>query len=59
MNLRDYGIEVGNPADLVVLDCESSFSAVAELARPIAGFKAGRQSFEAGSPRLCRPIASQ
>ena len=55
MNLDDYGIAVGKPADLLVLDCESSFSAVAELARPLAGFKAGRKSFEAARPRLCPP----
>jgi cytosine/creatinine deaminase len=55
MNFEDYGIVVGKPADLLVLDCESSFSAVAELARPLVGFKAGRKSFEAARPRLCLP----
>ncbi len=31
MNLGDYGIAVGNPADIVVLDCADRVSAVAEL----------------------------
>jgi cytosine deaminase len=56
MNLPDYGIGVGKPADLLVLDCESGFSAVAELVRPLAGFKAGHKSFEVGRARLCPPL---
>ena len=31
MNLRDYGIAPGNPADLVVLDTDSGTNAIAEL----------------------------
>jgi cytosine deaminase len=45
MNLTDYGIEVGNPADVIVLDCHDRLSAVAELAQPLTGFKRGRRSF--------------
>jgi cytosine deaminase len=45
MNLTDYGIAVGNPADLVVLDCTSREAAVAELAQPLMGMKRGRVSF--------------
>jgi len=45
MNLDDYGIAAGNPADLVVLDCANEASAVAELAQPLTGFKNGRRSF--------------
>jgi cytosine/creatinine deaminase len=45
MNLTDYGIEVGNPADMVVLDCSDGLSAVSELAQPLTGFKRGRRSF--------------
>jgi cytosine/creatinine deaminase len=45
MNLRDYGIAVGNPADIVVLDCTDSVSAVAELAQPLLAMKRGRMSF--------------
>jgi len=45
MNLADYGIAVGNPADIVVLDCMDSASAVAELAQPLLAMKRGRTSF--------------
>src|ERR1700728_5437570 len=52
MNLRNYGIAVGNPADLVVLDCIDRASAVAELGRPLYGMKNGRRTFVCPSPRL-------
>src|SRR6266851_3793306 len=45
MNLADYGVAVGNPADLVVLDCSDPRTAVAELALPLFGLKRGRRSF--------------
>jgi cytosine/creatinine deaminase len=45
MNLTDYGLAVGNPADVVVLDCTTSLAAVAELASPVLGFKRGRETF--------------
>ncbi|HXQ06054.1 MAG TPA: amidohydrolase family protein [Bradyrhizobium sp.] len=45
MNLGDYGIAVGNPADIVVLDCADRVSAVAELAQPLLAMKRGRISF--------------
>jgi cytosine deaminase len=45
MNLNDYGIAIGNPADVVVLDCQDRAAAVAELADPLMGFKRGRRSF--------------
>ena len=52
MNLLDYGVAVGNPADLVVLDCSDRASAVAEIARPLIGFKNGRCTFDCPPPRL-------
>jgi cytosine deaminase len=45
MNLGDYGIAVGNPADIVVLDCADRVSAVSELAQPLLAMKRGRMSF--------------
>ena len=51
MNLPDYGILVGNPADVVVLDCTTAVAAVAELGSPMLGFKRGRLTFE-------RPVAA-
>jgi len=55
MNLADYGIAVGNPADLIVLDADHPAMAVAELAQPLLGFKRGRKSFTRAAPVLCRP----
>ena len=45
LRLRDYGIEVGRFADLVVLDCMEPEVAVAELVAPVYGFKRGRRTF--------------
>jgi cytosine deaminase len=52
MNLRDYGIAVGNPADFVVLDCTDRVAAVAEIARPLFGMKHGRRTFVCPPPKL-------
>jgi cytosine/creatinine deaminase len=52
MNLRDYGIAVGNPADFVVLDCADRTAAVAEIARPLFGMKNGRRTFICPPPKL-------
>ena len=41
MNLKDYGIAVGNPADIVVLDATTPEQAVAEICEPLAVFKRG------------------
>jgi cytosine deaminase len=54
MNLPDYGVAVGNPADLVVLDCKTRADAVAELARPLFGMKNGRRTFVCPPPLLLR-----
>jgi cytosine deaminase len=45
MNLTDYGIAIGNPGDLIILDAPTFSSALAEIAEPIMGFRNGRQSF--------------
>ncbi|MCA1425905.1 MULTISPECIES: amidohydrolase family protein [unclassified Bradyrhizobium] len=52
MNLADYGIEVGNPADLIVLDTKDSRFAIAELPDVLMGFKRGRQTFARPRPTL-------
>lgn len=52
---KDYGISVGNPADLVVLECENAESAVREVAIPLMGFKRGRQTFTRHPAELHRP----
>jgi cytosine/creatinine deaminase len=55
MNLTDYGLAVGNPADVVVLDCTTSLAAVAELASPVLGFKRGRETFARPGAVINRP----
>jgi cytosine deaminase len=55
MNLDDYGIVVGNPADLIVLDSGDEAMAVAEVAVPLLGIKRGRRSFSRAAPRLHPP----
>jgi cytosine deaminase len=55
MNLRDYGLAVGAPADLVVLDCRDAMSAVSELSQPLFALKNGRRSFTRNAAVLNRP----
>jgi cytosine deaminase len=55
MNLRDYGIAPGNPADIIVLDTASGRDAIAELPDVLMGFKNGRQVFERQKAVLMRP----
>lgn len=55
MNLNDYGIKIGNPADLIVLDTQDSRFAIAELPDIVMGFKAGRQTFARQRPELFCP----
>jgi cytosine deaminase len=55
MNAADYGIAVGHPADLVILDSCDPAMAVAELAQPLFGLKRGRRSFTHAAATLHRP----
>ena len=55
MRLPDYGIKVGQTADLVALDCESRAAAVSEVSSPVMGFKAGRRTFSRPAPAMDRP----
>jgi cytosine/creatinine deaminase len=55
MNLHDYGVAIGNPADLIVLDCGDAAQGIAELAQPLLGFKRGRRSFTHPAPALSAP----
>ena len=57
MNLRDYGIAPGNPADLIILDTDTGPNAIAELPDVLMGFKNGRQVFERRQPTLFPPQA--
>ena len=55
MNAADYGIAVGHPADLVVIDGRDPAMAVAELARPLFGYKRGRRSFTHAAATIHHP----
>jgi cytosine deaminase len=55
MNLKDYGIAVGNPADVVVLDAEGPRQAVAQIGEPVAVFKRGRRTVTRHRTELHRP----
>lgn len=51
----DYGVQEGNPADLVLWDARSAAEAVATIALPLTGFKRGRRTFSRERPVLHRP----
>jgi cytosine deaminase len=55
MNLPDYGIAVGNPADIVVIDAATPEQAIAEVAAPLAAFKRGRRTVTRARAELHRP----
>ena len=55
MRLHDYGIAIGNTADLVVLEATEPEMAVAELAPVLYAFKRGRRTFTREPARLHRP----
>jgi cytosine deaminase len=44
LNLDDYGLAPGKVADVVVLDCQTVESAVAELSPVLYAFKRGRRT---------------
>ena len=54
LNLPDYGVAIGNPADLLVLDATSPEQAVAEIRQPLAVFKNGKRSVTWHRPELAR-----
>jgi len=54
MNCTDYGLAVGKPADVVVIDAETPVQAIAEIAQPVAAFKNGRQTMVWNPPEIIR-----
>lgn len=54
MRLKDYGLTPGCRADFVVFDVANASEVVAEIAPPLMGFKAGRQTFKRPAARLIR-----
>jgi cytosine/creatinine deaminase len=55
LNLDDYGLAVGKPADVVVFDVQTPEQAIAEIRNPLAAFKRGRQTMARRPPELLRP----
>ena len=55
LRLPQYGIAVGNPADLVVVDAPDPVAAIREVAPVLMGFKRGRRSFTRQPVVLHRP----
>src|SRR6516162_9231699 len=55
MNAAHYGVAVGHPADLVVVDSRDPALAVAEVAQPLFGLKRGRRSFTHAAATIHRP----
>jgi len=55
LNLADYGLAVGNPADIVVIDSTTPEQAIAEIRSPLAVYKRGRRTVVRHPPELVRP----
>jgi len=55
MNLRDYGLAVGNPADIVIIDAASPEQAIAEIRAPLVAFKRGVRTVTRPRAQLHRP----
>lgn len=55
VNRTDYAVRIGGPADVIVLAASDPASAVAEIAYPWLGIKAGRRTFTRRPAELLRP----
>jgi len=55
MRLKDYGIAVGAPADLVVLDAPDAVTALRTVAPVLAAYKRGRRTVTREPVKLHRP----
>jgi cytosine deaminase len=55
MNLKDYGIAVGNPADVVIFDAATPEAAIAEVKGPLVAFKHGVRTVTRPRAELHRP----
>jgi cytosine deaminase len=55
LKLSDYGLAVGNPADIVIIDAATPEQAIAEIRPPLAVYKRGRQTVIRHPPELVRP----
>ena len=55
MRQDDYGVAVGNPADLVVLDAPDAIMALRTVAPVLAAFKRGRRTVTREPVHLHKP----
>jgi cytosine/creatinine deaminase len=55
LNLTDYGLAVGNPADIVVVDAATPEQAIAEIRQPLVVYKRGRRTVVRHPPELVGP----
>jgi len=55
LNLTDYGLAVGNPADIALIDATTPEQAIAEISQPLAVYKRGRRTVVRHTPELVRP----
>jgi cytosine deaminase len=55
MNLKDYGISVGNLADIVIFDATTPEEAIAEVRAPLVAFKRGVRTVTRPRAELHRP----
>jgi len=55
LNMDNYGFAPGYPADVAIFDARTPEQAIAEISRPVAVFKAGRQTVRWHAPELLRP----
>ena len=54
MNARDYGIAIGNPADVVIMDATTPEQAVAEVRGPLTVFRRGERTVTRARAELHR-----
>ncbi|MBB3609335.1 amidohydrolase family protein [Rhizobium sp. BK602] len=52
---RPHGLDLGAPADIIVLDAADPLSAIREVRQPVAGWKGGRKTFTRPRARLLYP----
>src|SRR5947208_7683975 len=55
LNLKDYGLIPGNPADIVVIDAATPEQAIAEIRPPLSVWKRGRRTVIRHPPELLPP----
>jgi cytosine/creatinine deaminase len=54
LNRQDYGLQVGLPSDIAIINAETPEQAIAGIAQPLAAFKGGRQTLAWRPPELLR-----